>query len=128
MTGRVLSILAGGLIAGVSFAAPITGDSLTFTGLQNGEQVLTYYDGGFGGSGSGPGPSFGVSFSNGLVADSTVIAFGPSALVEAPVTMNLDNPWSQILSFYYAGTGTISFYSGTDATGTLLASIPLVSQ
>jgi hypothetical protein len=126
MIGRIASILAGALVAGVSFAAPIAGDSLTFTGLQNGEPVLTYYDGGFGGFGSGPGPGFGVSFSNGLVADSTMIAFGPSALVQGPVTMDLDNAWSQGISFYYAGAGTISFYSGKDATGALLASLPLV--
>jgi hypothetical protein len=127
MIRRILSLLAGILVAGVLSAAPISGNSLTFDGLQNGEQVLTYYDGGFGGFGFGPGPIFGVSFTTGLAADSTTIAFGPSALVQLPVTMNLDNPWADTVSFYFVGTGSISFYSGKDATGTLLASDPLIS-
>ena len=128
MIPRFLSILAGGLIPAWLFAAPITGNSVTFDGLQNGEPVLTFYDGGFGGSGSGPGPAFGVSFTAGLTVDSTVIAFGPSALVHAPVTMNLDSPWSSNVSFYFTGTGSISFYSGKDATGTVLASASLANS
>jgi hypothetical protein len=126
MMRRILPVLAGALVGGVLLAAPISGNSLTFDGLQNGEQVLTYYDGGFGGFGSGPGPFFGVSFTAGLAADSTMIAFGPSTLVQLPVIMNLDNPWADTVSFYYAGTGSISFYSGKDANGTLLASDPLM--
>jgi hypothetical protein len=125
MIRRVLSILAGSLIPVWLFAAPIFGASVTFDGLQNGEPVLTYYDGGFGGFGSGPGPAFGVSFTAGLTADSTTIAFGPSALVQAPVTMDLDTPWSSTMSFYFTGTGSVSFYAGKDATGTLLASTSL---
>jgi len=88
---------------------------------------LTYYAGGFGGNGSGPGPLYGVSFSAGLAADSTPIIFGPSALVTAPsVTMNLDSPWSQLLSFYFVGKGDVAFYSGPNATGNLLQSYTLV--
>ena len=127
MIRRFLFILAGGLIPVWLFAAPIAGNSVTFDGLQNGEPVLTFYDGGFGGFGSGPGPAFGVSFTAGLTADSTVIAFGPSALVQAPVTMNLDSAWSSNVSFYFTGTGSVSFYSGKDATGTLLASASLAN-
>jgi hypothetical protein len=124
---RLLSMLASALVPGFLVAAPISGNSLTFDGLQNGEQVLTYYDGGFGDFGSGPGPLFGVSFTAGLTAGSTTIAFGPSALVDLSVIMNLDGPWAGPISFYYSGTGGISFYSGKDVTGTLLASDPLIS-
>jgi hypothetical protein len=127
MLRRTLSIFAGALMAHVLSAGPIGGNSLTFDGLQNGEQVLTYYAGGFGSLGSGPGPSFGVSFTTGLTASSTLIAFGPSALVQSPVTMDLDNPWSQVMSFYFQGTGSISLYSGTNASGALLESAPLVN-
>jgi hypothetical protein len=42
--------------------------SLSFNELQFGEDVLEYYNGGFGGAGSGPGPAFGVSFTPGLIA------------------------------------------------------------
>src|SRR5581483_1457288 len=106
-------------------AVPI-GTSLTFDGLKNGEQILNYYSGGFGSLGSGPGPSYGVTFTAGLAADSTVIAFGPTAAVTASrVAMDLDSPFSQIVSFYFAGNGTVSFYSGPNATGSLLHSYTL---
>ena len=109
------------LLPCIAAASQVTGGSLTFDGLKNGEQVLSYYDGGLAGMGSGPGPSLGVSFTNGLAADSTVIAFGPSAVVTAPsVTMNLGSSWPGIFSFYFIGTGSVSFYSGTNATGSVL--------
>lgn len=114
-------------------AASITGDafppggSVTFDGLKNGEQVLDYYSGGFGSEGSGPGPDFGISFGNGLVADSTVIAFGPSGLVtESAVVMTLSAPWTGLISFYFTGSGSIFFYSGPNATGSLVADDALV--
>lgn len=113
--------------ASITSDALVPGESVTFDGLKNGEQVLDYYSGGLGGEGSGPGPNFGISFTNGLAADSTVIAFGPSGLVTAPsATMTLSAPWTGGVSFYFTGSGQISFYSGPNATGTLLASDPLV--
>lgn len=113
-------------------AASITSDafvpgSVSFDGLKSGEQVLDYYAGGFGNEGSGPGPNFGISFTNGLAADPTVLMFGPSGLVTAPsVTMTLSAPLSGLISFYFTGTGHISFYSGPNATGTLVADDALV--
>ena len=69
-----------------------------------------------------------MSFTNGLVADSTSIAFGPSARVtSSSVTMNLDTPWTNVISFYFTGSGSISFYSGSNASGNLLASYSLVN-
>jgi hypothetical protein len=115
------------LLPYVASAVPITGASLAFDGLGNGEQVLGYYSGGLAGSGSGPGPNFGVSFTNGLAAEPTVIAFGASAVVTAPsVTMNLNAPWVGVLSFYFTGGGSVAFYSGPDATGSLLQRSTLV--
>jgi hypothetical protein len=120
-------IFALNLLPCIMSAVPISGALLGFDGLQNGEQVLAYYDGGFGGNGSGPGPLFGVSFSAGLAADPTEIAFGPSALVTASsVTMNLNSAWSNPLSFYFVGNGSVTFYSGPNATGSLLQSSTLV--
>jgi hypothetical protein len=117
------------LLPAVALAGPISNDSLHFDGLHVGEQVLNFYNGGFGGSGSGPGPNIGVSFTNGLAADSTVIAFGPSALVTAPtVTMNLADAWLGLFSFYFQGTGTISLYAGPNAGGGLVGTLPLTGQ
>jgi hypothetical protein len=69
------------VVAATAVAGPLAGVSLGFDGLQDGEQVLDFYNGGFGGLGSGPGPMFDVSFTPGLAADATEIAFGASALV-----------------------------------------------
>ena len=41
---------------------------LTFEGLQNNEVISTYYNGGTGSNGSGPGPSWGITFSNSALA------------------------------------------------------------
>ncbi|HEY1337460.1 MAG TPA: PEP-CTERM sorting domain-containing protein [Bryobacteraceae bacterium] len=114
------------VIAAPAFAGPFAFDSLTFDGLQNGEQVLSFYNGGVGGSGSGPGPLVGVSFTDGLAADATPIVFGPAARLTAPsVTMNLDDPWPGLVSFYFVGSGAVSFYSGLNATGNLVGSYVL---
>jgi hypothetical protein len=43
--------------------------------------------------------------------------------------MNLDDPWDGLISFYFVGTGAgASFYSGSDGSGTLVASYPLTSD
>ena len=41
------------------------------------------------------------------------------------MTMNLDDPWDGLISFYFAGTGVVSFYSGLNAGGILVRSFPL---
>jgi hypothetical protein len=40
------------------------GATLSFDQLQVGEEILEYYNGGLGSNGTGPGPSFGVSFTS----------------------------------------------------------------
>jgi hypothetical protein len=40
--------------------------------------------------------------------------------------MNLDDPWGGTISFYFVGTGVLSFYSGLDASGTLVSSYALL--
>ena len=110
------------------YAVPI-GASLTFNGFLNDETILTYYMGGFGSLGSGPGPAFGITFTPGLVADPTRLVFGPSARITGTsATMNLDSAFLGLVSFYFAGNGTVSFFSGQNGSGTQLSSFGLVSM
>jgi len=103
--------------------------SLTFDGFLNDEAILTYYMGGFGSLGSGPGPAFGITFTPGLVADPTRLLFGPSARITGTsATMNLDSAFPGLVSFYFAGNGTVSFFSGQNGSGTQLSSFGLVSM
>jgi|KBSMisStaDraftv2_1062788.scaffolds.fasta_scaffold444933_1 hypothetical protein len=110
------------------YAVP-NGASLTFDGFLNDETILTYYMGGFGSLGSGPGPAFGITFTPGLVADPTRLLFGPSARITGTsATMNLDSAFLGLVSFYFAGNGTVSFFSGQNGSGTQLSSFGLVSM
>ena len=115
--------------------------TLTFEGLQNNEQVLNYYNGGFGGSGSGPGPANGVVFSSNALAlidsdaggtgnfghepsPSTTLYFltGPAA------TLNYAGGFDTGFSFFYTAInqpGFVHVYDGLNATGNLLATIQL---
>ena len=110
------------------YAVPF-GASLSFDGILNNETILTYYMGGFGSLGSGPGPAFGITFTPGLVADPTRLLFGPSARITGTsATMNLDSAFLGLVSFYFAGNGTVSFFSGQNGSGTQLSSFGLVSM
>jgi hypothetical protein len=75
--------------------------SLSFNELQFGEGVLEYYNGGFGGAGSGPGPAFGVSFTSGLTAvegDVYGDPDGKAAELDAPeVIMNVSDGFSGLV-------------------------------
>jgi len=107
------------------YAVPF-GASLSFDGILNNETILTYYMGGFGSLGSGPGPAFGITFTPGLVADSTRLVFGPSARITGTsATMNLDSAFPGLVSFYFTGNGTVSFFSGQNGSGTQLSSFGL---
>ena len=124
----VLSLLIPGLLAGnLLNAAPL---ALSFSGLQPGEQVLDYYNGGFGGNGSGPGFDFGAAFTSGLAVrvvgpGHIPVGTGLDAILTAPsVVMTLRDPAGPLesLSFYYDGQGSVTLFSGPDATGMVVAS------
>lgn len=114
--------------------------TLTFVGLQNGEQILNYYDGGFGGLGSGPGPSDGITFEANSRALISVDDGGTGGFNGAPYdtvaifrtgpgdVMNVASGFTTGLSFFYSSPdalGSVTVWSGPDDTGTLLATLAL---
>lgn len=118
-----------------ALSAPIV---MTFEGLGNFEYVREYYNGGYGGSGSGPGPNFGVSFPGSTYTsidadDGGTGNFGgePSGYTavsfqQSGAWMNVPAGFSDGLSFYYSnpnGPNSIYIYDGIDGTGNLLATL-----
>jgi hypothetical protein len=108
-------------------AIPFT---LDFGGLQNNEEVLSYYNAGTGSLGSGPGPAFGITFTPSFIAVSAAPPYGP------PLVGELNGPSAildvaggfNLLSFYYEAadsSGSVALWSGLDGTGTMLANILL---
>ena len=126
------------LMAGPAKAAPVV---LTFEGLGDLEPVNNYYDGGYGGNGSGPGPNYGITFGSDSLAliDQTSGGSGNTGNDPSPHTvlvflsgpgdvMDVAAGFNTGFSFYYAVpfyTGSVTVWSGMDGTGTLLGSINL---
>ena len=118
---------------------------MTFEGLQSQEPVQDYYNGGLGGFGTGPGPSFGVTFSTNADAFIRTDPFPgdpspPTILLLAdfsnpfgagyPLTMTMDVAagFTQDLNFYDIAIGrvaTVQIFSGLDGTGTMLSQLTL---
>lgn len=134
-TVAVLGLMAG---AAGYVRADIT--TLTFEGLKNNEAVENYYNGGYGGSGSGPGPSYGITFGSNALALITTAGGGTGNFTNPPSgdtelyflsgsgdIMNVAAGFTTGFSFYYNGieAGVVKVYSGANATGTLLASLTL---
>jgi hypothetical protein len=128
----ILFVLTAAL-AGTALAGNVI--TLTFEGLQNEEAVDSYYDGGTGGNGSGPGPNYGITFTS----DSLALTSGnfegapsmPTILFfesGAGDTMDVAAGFTTGFSFYYSApvyAGDVLVYSGLDGTGTLLATVTL---
>jgi len=108
---------------------------LTFDGLQNGEPIDNYYDGGRGGFGSGPGPSDGITFTSNSLAEIIGLPPFPAGPVGNPVAlftgtgdyMNVPAGFDTSLSFYYYGTapGSVTVFSGLNGTGRALLTVTL---
>ena len=106
---------------------------LDFNTLQVGEQVLGYYNGGLGSMGTGPGPNFGITFTNNFVTVADGV-FGPppplraEGLTSGSGTMDVIAGFSGVISFYYKNSGAVgavNLYSGLDGSGILVGTFPL---
>ncbi|HEY1603598.1 MAG TPA: hypothetical protein VGG64_28615 [Pirellulales bacterium] len=113
---------------------------LTFEGLQNLEPIDNYYNGGFGGDGSGPGPNYGITFGSDSLAVIDAADGGTGNFSNAPSgdsiafflngtgdVMDVAAGFDTGFSFYYSAAqpGSVAVYSGLDGTGTLLSSLSL---
>ncbi len=126
-----LTIVLFATLASLATQALAGSFSLDFGGLKNNEEVLSYYDGGFGSLGSGPGPNYGITFTPTFLAIQAVPPYGPDRvglLNGASAIMDVSGGFTAVFSFYYEAadnSGLVTLWSGLDGTGTLLASIPL---
>lgn len=130
--GMVLAMVL--LLASGVHAETVT---MTFEGLGDFEYVQDFYNGEVGGSGSGPGTNYGVSFPGSTIS---YINDGPSgahfggqptpgtalSFQQSAAWMNVASGFKQSLSFYYGNPNqdsTISIYSETNGAGQLLATL-----
>jgi len=112
-----------------------TGALLDFEGLGNQESVLNFYNGGFGGSGSGPGPAFGTTFTaNGLSLTGGNYSNNPSPptilfwVSGANTFLNRAQGFTDQASFFYSAAfnpGSVTLHSEINGGGTLLATVQL---
>jgi len=104
---------------------------LDFGGLNYGEEVLNYYNGGLGSQGSGPGTNFGITFTPSFLAVMVIPPYGPDrgGLLNGPsAIMNVSGGFTNVFSFYYGSSdnsGLVTLWSGLDGTGVPLLSLPL---
>ncbi len=139
----VAAALLVGLIVGGQDAQASTTVVLDFEGIGNLERILDFYDGGFGGFGSGPGPDYGISFGPDALALIDADAGGSGNFANEPsantiaffltgpgVVMNVKNGFTTGFSFFYtsAQAGTVTVFDGPNGTGNVLAAVPVERQ
>jgi len=114
---------------------------LTFDQLGNEEPVENYYAGGLGGFGTGPGPNYGITFESNALAVTSLAQGGSGNFDGEPSccnivfflsgqgdVMNVAGGFTTGFSFFYSAPvfpGSVTVWSGPDATGTELADISL---
>ncbi|MCI0540118.1 MAG: hypothetical protein L0Z50_33345 [Verrucomicrobiales bacterium] len=104
--------------------------TLTFDELQNNESVLDYYNGGFGSSGTGPGPSYGITFGpiefvqNHFLAPSPPnILFIGNETIDVPGGFNAFS----LDSLGFFGAPFVRVWDGVGGTGALLTQFDQVA-
>jgi len=139
---RVAVRTAAASAAMLAFSANAAVNVLDFVGLQSGEQVLDFYNGGTGGNGSTGGANYGISFGSDSIActdydhngcNTNLIPGGPGAQIVYFLSgpgdvMNVAGGFDTGFSFYYSAiayTGTVTVYDGVDGTGNVLATLNL---
>jgi hypothetical protein len=137
LVGIVLALGIGASVANAS-------ETLTFEGLGDNEAIGSYYAGGLGGNGSGPGPNYGITFGSDSLALVSDLAGGTGNFSNAPSgntvaffqtglgdVMDVAGGFNTGFSFYYADqlgfTGSVDVFSGLDGSGSELASLSLSS-
>jgi PEP-CTERM motif-containing protein len=124
----------GAILVPAAHATPVL---LTFSGLNDLEAIGNYYNG-------GAGPNYGISFSSNVYALKSVFQNGaggfnpdpsqsPAMFImgttgtNATGVMNVGPGFSSGISFFYtsAFSETVTVWSGTNGTGTILATINL---
>jgi hypothetical protein len=146
----VHTLAAAALALAGSLAQAQQVDTMNFQGVnatstQSGNEVLNYYNGGISqvGTTGGAALDFGIAFGSGGVADSVlassanftanpsasndVLFFKPTGVSAANDSVN-DAAGFTALSFNYSSQATadsVSFYSGVNGTGSLLATVSL---
>lgn len=114
---------------------------LTFEGLNNDQSIGQYYNGGTNGDGVGPGPNYGIYFSENALALISREGGGTGNFSGAPTphtgmyflsgtaaTMNVPDGFRDGFSFYYSTpfeVAQIRVYSGLNGTGERLATLDL---
>ena len=137
MTRFTKFLVAGALLL---CGAPVMAQTLTFEGLNNGEAIGQFYNGGLGGSGSGPGTNHGIFFSSNALAiiDSDAGGTGNIGGEPSPDTvmyftsgtaiMSVPAGFTTGFSFYYSAVNnpaSITVYDGLNGTGNVLATLAL---
>lgn len=142
---RKCILLLVGATLFVAQAATASTAVLGFGGLGCWEPVESFYNGGAGGFGSGPGTNYGIAFtSNALALPSANTSQGQSCfsniantpsgsnglffLGKSAATMNDRSGFTDGFSFDYSApyySGFVDVWSGLNGTGTLLATLDL---
>jgi len=113
---------------------------IDFEGLNDLETIDEFYNGGFGGLGSGPGPNLGVSFGSGqAIIDADAGGTGNFGGEPSPDTalfwfdqdgavFNIPGGFDTSFSVFYSApflAGSVTIYDGLDSTGTIIATLLL---
>lgn len=138
LTHALVTAAAAGLLTSSTMASTIV---LTFEGLQSGESVENFYNGGTGSLGSS-GPNVGVGFSPNTLASISSLQGGSGNFTNNPSgktvmfflsgsqsVMNIAAGFETGFSFYYSSisfAGSVTVFDGLNGSGSILATINLV--